>query len=215
MGSLAESVREQPAMPRFEGGSVNLRELMRRIAEDVVNAIMDARGRPAVRGRCQQPQRLPRAQPGHARRRHHDEDTEAEVGELLPRGHGRALPARRPCGRVGGGQDVRHRHLDAQGAAHRGEAGDIQAVEGPGQRQSATWIHVVSHLCMAFQNIACHQTFATTCRHNTTVDNLKTHVTRKYQVRQAFVRHQHGNPPNMPVGQHALLSDLNLPLPHP
>ena len=26
-------------MPRFEDGSVNLRELMRRIAEDVVNAI--------------------------------------------------------------------------------------------------------------------------------------------------------------------------------
>ena len=42
MGSLAESVREQPAMPRLEDGSVNLRELMRRIAEDVANAIMDA-----------------------------------------------------------------------------------------------------------------------------------------------------------------------------
>lgn len=42
MESLAESVREQPATPRFEDGSVNLREFMRRIAEDVVNAIMDA-----------------------------------------------------------------------------------------------------------------------------------------------------------------------------
>ena len=42
MESLAESVREQPAMPRFEDGSVNLRELVRRIAEDVVNAIVDA-----------------------------------------------------------------------------------------------------------------------------------------------------------------------------
>ena len=42
MESLAESMREQPAMPRFENGSVNLRELMRRIAEDVVSAIMDA-----------------------------------------------------------------------------------------------------------------------------------------------------------------------------
>ena len=41
MEGLAESVREQSAMPRFEDGSVNLRELMRRIAEDVVNAIMD------------------------------------------------------------------------------------------------------------------------------------------------------------------------------
>ena len=39
MESLAESVREQLAMPRFENGSVNLRELMRRIAEDVVSAI--------------------------------------------------------------------------------------------------------------------------------------------------------------------------------
>ncbi len=42
MGSLSESVREQPAMPRFEDGPANLRELMGRIAEDVVNAIMDA-----------------------------------------------------------------------------------------------------------------------------------------------------------------------------
>ena len=42
MKSLAESIRKQSAVPRFEDGSVNLRELMRRIAEDVVNAIMDA-----------------------------------------------------------------------------------------------------------------------------------------------------------------------------
>lgn len=43
MGSLAESVREQPAMPRFEDGPANLREPMRRIAEDVANAIMGAK----------------------------------------------------------------------------------------------------------------------------------------------------------------------------
>ena len=42
MESLAESMREQPAMPRFEDGSVNPRELMRRLAEDDVNAIMGA-----------------------------------------------------------------------------------------------------------------------------------------------------------------------------
>ena len=42
MESLAESVREQPAMPRFEDGLANLRELIRRLAEDVVNAIMGA-----------------------------------------------------------------------------------------------------------------------------------------------------------------------------
>ena len=42
MGSLAESMWEQPAMLRFEDGPVNPRELMRRIAEDVVDAITDA-----------------------------------------------------------------------------------------------------------------------------------------------------------------------------
>ena len=42
MESPTECVREQPAMPRFEDGSVSPRELMRRIAEDVVDAIMDA-----------------------------------------------------------------------------------------------------------------------------------------------------------------------------
>ena len=42
MESLAESMPEQATMPRFEDGSINLRELMRALAEDVVNAIMDA-----------------------------------------------------------------------------------------------------------------------------------------------------------------------------
>ena len=42
MESLAESMPGQAAMPRFEDGSINLRELIRRLAEGVVNAIMDA-----------------------------------------------------------------------------------------------------------------------------------------------------------------------------
>lgn len=42
MESLAESMSAQAAMPRFEDGSINLRELIRTLAEDVVNAIMDA-----------------------------------------------------------------------------------------------------------------------------------------------------------------------------
>lgn len=46
MESLAESMPGQAAMPRFEDGSINLRELMRRQAEDVVNAIMDAEAEP-------------------------------------------------------------------------------------------------------------------------------------------------------------------------
>ena len=42
MESLAESMPAQAAMPRFEDGSINLGELIRALAEDVVNAIMDA-----------------------------------------------------------------------------------------------------------------------------------------------------------------------------
>ena len=42
MESLAESMPGQATMPRFEGGAINLRELIRALAEDVVNAIMDA-----------------------------------------------------------------------------------------------------------------------------------------------------------------------------
>ena len=42
MESLAESMPEQATVPRFEDGSINLRELIRALAEDVVNAIMDA-----------------------------------------------------------------------------------------------------------------------------------------------------------------------------
>ena len=42
MESLAESMPEPASMPRFGDGSINLRELIRSLAEDVVNAIMDA-----------------------------------------------------------------------------------------------------------------------------------------------------------------------------
>lgn len=42
MESLAESMPGQATMPRFEDGSINLRELIGALAEDVVDAIMDA-----------------------------------------------------------------------------------------------------------------------------------------------------------------------------
>ena len=42
MEGLAESMQEQPSMPRFEDGSANLMELMKRLAGGVANAIMDA-----------------------------------------------------------------------------------------------------------------------------------------------------------------------------
>ena len=42
MGSIAEKTAEAELMPRFKDGSVNLQELVRRLAEDVANAIMAA-----------------------------------------------------------------------------------------------------------------------------------------------------------------------------
>lgn len=42
MESLAESMPQQAPLPRFGDGAINLRELIRILAEDVVNAIMDA-----------------------------------------------------------------------------------------------------------------------------------------------------------------------------
>lgn len=42
MESLPETMAQRAPMPRFEDGSINLRELLRLLAEDVVNAIMDA-----------------------------------------------------------------------------------------------------------------------------------------------------------------------------
>ena len=42
MESLAESMPQQESLPRFGDGSINLRELMRSLAEDVINAVMDA-----------------------------------------------------------------------------------------------------------------------------------------------------------------------------
>ncbi len=42
MESIAETAPGTTAMPRFEDGSINLQELIRRLAEDVANAIMAA-----------------------------------------------------------------------------------------------------------------------------------------------------------------------------
>lgn len=46
MENIAEILARACAMPRFEDGAANLRELIRRLAEDVANGIMDADRRP-------------------------------------------------------------------------------------------------------------------------------------------------------------------------
>ena len=123
MEGLAESVREQPAMPRFEDGSVNPRELVRRLAEDAASAIMDAEADQLC------------SEGANSRNGYRERNLVTCVGDItmripklrsgsfFPEDVGRAPSARRPRGRVGGGRDARHRHLDAQGVAHRGEAG--------------------------------------------------------------------------------------------
>ena len=42
MENMVEIPAQACAMPRFEDGAINLQELIRRLAEDVVNGIMDA-----------------------------------------------------------------------------------------------------------------------------------------------------------------------------
>ena len=42
MENIAEIPARACAMPRFEDGAINLQELIRRLAEDVANGIMDA-----------------------------------------------------------------------------------------------------------------------------------------------------------------------------
>lgn len=42
MENIAEIPAQACAMPRFEDGAANLQELIRRLAEDVANGIMDA-----------------------------------------------------------------------------------------------------------------------------------------------------------------------------
>ena len=91
MESLAESMPQQESLPRFGDGSINLRELMRSLAEDVINAVMDAEADQLCAGGRKQPQRLPRAQSRHVRGRHHDAHTQAQDGQLLPRGRRRAV----------------------------------------------------------------------------------------------------------------------------
>lgn len=73
------------AMSRFDDGVIDIHDLLRRLAEQVVNVDDGRRGRPAVRRRDEQPQRLPGAQPRHLRRHADAAHPEAPHRQLLPR----------------------------------------------------------------------------------------------------------------------------------
>ena len=42
MGTLADPTPDLLAMPRFDDGAIDMQELLRRLAEQVINAVMDA-----------------------------------------------------------------------------------------------------------------------------------------------------------------------------
>lgn len=42
MGILSDPTPDMLAMPRFDDGAIDMQELLRRLAEQVVNAVMDA-----------------------------------------------------------------------------------------------------------------------------------------------------------------------------
>ena len=98
--------------------------------------------RGARRGARQLAQRLPGAGALDRRGRRHPQDSEAAPRLVLPRGPDRALLQGGPGARRGGGRDVRHGDIDAQGGGRRGrarrevdvEVAGVAPVRVPGRR---------------------------------------------------------------------------------
>ena len=60
MEILSDPTPDMLAMPRFDDGAIDMQELLRRLAEQVVNAVMDAEADQLCGGGGEQPKRLPR-----------------------------------------------------------------------------------------------------------------------------------------------------------
>lgn len=67
MEILSDPTPDMLAMPRFDDGAIDMQELLRRLAEQVVNAVMDAAPDQLFRGGGEQPKRLPREVARHPR----------------------------------------------------------------------------------------------------------------------------------------------------
>lgn len=109
MGILTDPEPDMLAVPRINDGAIDMQELIRRLAEQVVNAIMDSEadqlcsgGAPtAATGTGTAGSRRARGpQPARA---------QAQERELLPGGCDRALPEGRPSARGSGHRDMPHR----------------------------------------------------------------------------------------------------------
>ena len=129
METIPETGMADLAMPRFEDGAINLQELFRRMAEDIVNGVMAAEAdqmceatgnsRNGYRDRkpetCVGPPRAARA--------------ELRSGSFSLEDVNRALPARRPRGSSRGGRDVPHGYEHPQSAG-----GGLRGSASPGSR---------------------------------------------------------------------------------
>ena len=112
-------------MPRFDDGAIDMQELLRRLAEQVVNAVMDAEADQLCGGGA------------NSRNGYRERGLATCVSTLtlripkLPGRRNRALPACGPRPRRRR-RDARHRH--PQGAEGSREDRRLQALEGPGER---------------------------------------------------------------------------------
>ena len=81
MGILSDPTPDMLAMPRFDDGAIDMQELLRRLAEQVVNAVMDAEADQLCGGG---PKRLPREVARHLRRHADAAHPQAALRQLLP-----------------------------------------------------------------------------------------------------------------------------------
>ena len=115
MEILSDPTPDMLAMPRFDDGAIDMQELLRRLAEQVVNAVMDAEADQLCGGGANSRNGY-REVARHLRRHADAAHPEAPHRQLLPGRRDRALPARGPRPRGRRRRDVRHRHEHPQGA---------------------------------------------------------------------------------------------------
>ena len=89
MENIAGIPAQACAMPRFEDGAINLQELIRRLAEDVANGIMDAEADQMCEAT------------GNSRNGYRPRTLKTCVGELCRGSSSYSFPVR-PCGRPPG-----------------------------------------------------------------------------------------------------------------
>ena len=123
MEILSDPTPDMLAMPRFDDGAIDMQELLRRLAEQVVNAVMDAEADQLCGGG------------GNSRNGYRERSLATCVGTLTLR-----IPKLRSGSFFPEDVLERHRRVDralvaaVQGAEGGREDGRLQTLEGPGER---------------------------------------------------------------------------------